>query len=108
MGIGVLSSIWVTFFYVIIITSRSSSLYLRKKLNEDAGTPAYYSSIWVARMSLPVSLYFLLAFTLLGSFLFVVFCFCGYGRSLDVFVDNRRGLFYILLAHDPMLRLEAQ
>ena len=69
LGIVVLLSIWVTIFYVI--TSRSSSLYLLKKVDEDVGTPVGSSSIWMARMSLLVSVYFWLGCSV-GSFLFVV------------------------------------
>ena len=60
--------IWSTVCYS---RTRSGSLYLRKKLDQDVGRPAGSNLIWTARMSLLASLYFLSGY-ILGSCLFLV------------------------------------
>ena len=69
LDIGVPISIWLTFFY--FITSRSESLYLRRVRRGFGYIPAGSNSIWTARMSLLVTVYFWFGY-IMGTCLFLV------------------------------------
>jgi hypothetical protein len=56
VDIGICIGIWSTFVYT---TTKSGSLYMRKKLDQDVDTPAGANSIWTARMLFVVGIYFL-------------------------------------------------
>jgi uncharacterized protein (DUF2062 family) len=73
--------IWSTFVYTM---TKSGSLYMRKKLDQDVDTPAGANSIWTARMLFVVGIYFLVGVSV-GSF------------SLSTIVDLRMGMIVPLL-----------
>jgi hypothetical protein len=56
VDIAICIGIWSTFVYTM---TKSGSLYMRKKLDQDVDTPAGANSIWTARVLFAVGIYFL-------------------------------------------------